>query len=68
MWHKSLYYALGEIDPSDSHLMTFDLDQAQPHIPFSVPSQILATIRNFFIHQCIINEDTSTYFMSNHVW
>ena len=59
---------LGFFDPSNSKLITFDLDQGEPSMPSSVSLQVLVTIHNLVIHQCIIDEGESTYVMSTFVW
>lgn len=65
---KALMSTLSAIYPSDSKLMVFDLDKAEPHMPSSIAFRVLVTIRNFIIHQCIIDEGASTCIMSVHVW
>ena len=37
---KALLSTLGAVDPSDSILITFDLDQAEPRIPSTIAFQI----------------------------
>ena len=59
---------LGVIDPSDSGLITFDLDQGEPRMPSSISFQVLVTIHNLDIHQCIIDEGASTCVMPTFVW
>ena len=53
---KSLLSALGTINPSDRRIMSFDLDKATPRIPSMVSFQILVSIKNITIHQCVIDE------------
>jgi hypothetical protein len=37
---KSLLSTLGAVDPSDTRLITFDLDSCEPHLPALVAIQI----------------------------
>ena len=48
--HKDLLSVLGVIDPFDSMLITFDLDQGEPQMPSSITFQDLVTIQNLVIH------------------
>ena len=64
---KVLLSTLGVIDPSDSRLITFDLDQGEPRMPSFISFQVPFTIQNLVIHQCIIDEGASTYVMSTFV-
>jgi hypothetical protein len=61
---KSLFSALGAVNPADTRLITFDLDSREPHLPSLVDFQIPIKIWNIMIHQCIINEGVSTCIMS----
>lgn len=47
---KSLLSSLGEIDPVDSRLMDFNLDNTTLHLPSIVAFQIWVTIHNINIH------------------
>ncbi len=61
---KFLLYSLGVVlDPSETRLITFDLYQVEPHLPFVVAFQVLITIKNLIIHHCIIDEGASTCVM-----
>jgi hypothetical protein len=37
---KSLLSSLGEVDPTDTQLITFDLDSGEPHLPALIAFQI----------------------------
>jgi hypothetical protein len=65
---KSLLSSLGEVDPADTRLITFDLDSEEPHLPSLVAFQIPVKIQNIMVHQCIIDEGASTCIMSKTVW
>jgi hypothetical protein len=59
---------LGAVDPADTRLITFDLDNSEPRLPALVTIQIPVKIRNITVHRCIINEGASTCIMSKTVW
>jgi hypothetical protein len=59
---------LGAVDPTDTRLITFDLDSCEPRLLALVAIQIPVKIRNITVHQCIIDEGASTCIMSKTVW
>jgi hypothetical protein len=65
---KSLLSAMGVVDPADTRLITFDLDNCEPRLPAAVAIQIPVKIQNITVHRCIINEGASTCIMSKTVW
>ena len=65
---KALLATLGVVDPSDSKLITFDMDNGEPRIPSTITFQILVSIQNLVVHRCIVDEGTSTCVMSTLVW
>jgi hypothetical protein len=65
---KLLLFALGAFDPADTHLITFDLDSGEPHLPTLIVFQIPVKIRNIIVHRCIIDEGASTCIMSKSIW
>jgi hypothetical protein len=65
---KSLLSALGVVDPVDTRLITFNLDNSEPRFPALVAIQIPVKIRNIIVHRCIIDEGASTCIMSKTVW
>jgi hypothetical protein len=65
---KSLLSALGEVDPTDNQLITFDLDSGEPCLPALIAFQIPVKIQNITIHRCIIDEGASMCIMSKTVW
>jgi hypothetical protein len=65
---KSLLSALGEVNPTDTQLITFDLDSGEPRLPTLIAFQIPVKIRNITVHRCIIDEGASTCIMSKSVW
>ena len=52
--HKSLLSTLGVTDPFDAHLISFDLDKVESIMPSLAVFQLLVTIKNLAIHQCIL--------------
>jgi hypothetical protein len=65
---KSLLSTLGEVNPVDTRLITFDLDNGEPCLPALITFQIPVKIQNITVHQCIIDEGESTCIMSKSVW
>ena len=65
---KSLLSAMGAVDPADTRLITFDLDNCEPRLPAAVAIQIPVKIQNITVHRCIIDEGASTCIMSKSVW
>lgn len=65
---KALISTLGAIDPSDSHLMVFNLNKATPRLPSVIAFQIPVSVQNINIHHCNVNEWASTCIMSKYVW
>jgi hypothetical protein len=59
---------LGAVDPTDTRLITFDLDNGEPCLPALVAFQIPVKIWNITVHRCIIDEGASTCIMSKFVW
>ena len=66
---KALLFALGIVDPSDDHLIVFDVDKSEhPPLPSSITFQIPVKIYNAHVLWCIIDEGTSTCVMSVSIW
>jgi hypothetical protein len=65
---KYFLSALGEFDPDDTQLITFDLDSGEPCLLALVAFQIPVKIWNITVHRCIIDEGASTCIMSKVVW
>ena len=61
---KSLLSAMGAVDPADTRLITFDLDNCEPRLPAAVAIQIPVKIWNITVHRCIIDEGESTCIMA----
>jgi hypothetical protein len=66
--HKSLLSTLWAVDPVDTQLITFDLDNREPRLPTPITFQILVKIQSIIVHRCIIDEGASTCIMSKSVW
>ena len=56
-----LLSTLVAIDPFDSRLKMFDLDQIEPQVPSLIVFQIHVAIKNLVIHRCIIDEGALMY-------
>jgi hypothetical protein len=65
---KSLLSAIGAIDPSDSSLITFDLENHVPRLPHQIAFLIQVIIKGKTIHQTVIDEGASTCIMSVSCW
>jgi len=65
---KSLLSAIGGIDPADSELITFDLENHVPRLPHQIAFLIQVIINSKTIHRTIIDEGTSTCIMSISCW
>ena len=65
---KSLLATLGAVDPFDSKLFTFDIENREPRMPSTIAFQILMSIQNLVVHRCIVDEEASTCNMSTLVW
>jgi hypothetical protein len=65
---NSLLSSLGAVDPTDTQLITFDLDSGEPRLPALIAFQITVKIQNITVHRCIIDEGASTCIMSKSVW
>ena len=63
-----LLAALGAVDPSNSKLITFDTENGESHMPSTIAFQILVSIRNLIVHQCIVDKGASTCIISTLVW
>ena len=68
MQRKALLSGLGVVDPSDSKLITFDIENRELCMPSTISFQILMSIRNLVMHRCIVDEGASTCVMSTLVW
>ena len=60
---KALLATLGDLDPSDSRLIAFDLENAEPKMPSTITFKILVSIRNVVVYQCILYDGESTCVM-----
>ena len=65
---KSLLLAIGGIDPTDSNLICFDLENHIPHLPHQITFLIQVIINEKTIHRAVISECDSTYIMSVACW
>ena len=53
---EALLAALRAIDPSDSKLIIFDIENGEPRMPSTIAFQILVSIQNLVVHRCIVDE------------
>ena len=68
MQWKALLASLGVVHPSKSKLITFDMENEEPHVPSTIAFQIPMSIQNLVVHRCIVDEGVSTCIMSTLVW
>lgn len=59
---------IGSIDPVDSSLITFDLENHVPRLPHQIAFVIQVIIKGKMIHWTIIDEGGSTCIMSITCW
>lgn len=60
---KKLLFAIGGIDPTDSSLITFDLENHVPHLPHQISFLIQVIIKGKMIHRIVVDEGASTCIM-----
>ena len=48
---KVLLNALGDFDPFDTNLVTFDHDNGEPRLPSSITFKVLVTVIKIIIHR-----------------
>ena len=65
---KELLTTLGAIDPSDSHLITFGINESAPPLSSSMVVQISVTLKNICTYCCVIDEGASTCIISTKIW
>lgn len=65
---KSLLLVIGGIDPTDSNLICFDLQNHILHLPHQTASLIQVIINKKTIHRTVIDEGASTCIMSVTCW
>jgi hypothetical protein len=65
---KMLLKDIGGIDPADTNLIIFDLEDHIPRLPPQLVFQIQVVVENKNIFQTIINEGASTCIMSITFW
>ena len=65
---KALLSAIIEIDPVDSSLLTFDLENFVPRLPHQILLVIQVGINGLNIHRDVVDEGASTCVMSSTCW
>ena len=65
---KALLSAIGGIDPTDSSLLTFDLENFTPQLPHQIALVIQVGINSLNIHRAVVDEGASTCVMSSAWW
>ena len=65
---KVLLSAIGDIDPSDSNLICFNMENHVLHLPHQISFLIQVIINEKTIHKTIINEGASTCIMFVSCW
>ena len=62
---KALLSTIGGIDPTDSSLLTFDLENFTPRLPHQIALVIQVGINSLNIHRVVVDEGASTCVMSS---
>ena len=62
---KALLSAIGGIDPADSNLLTFDLENFVPRLPHQIALVIQVGINGLNIHRAVVDEGASTCALSS---
>ena len=65
---KALLSTIGGIDPTDSNLLTFDLENFTPQLPHQIALVIQVGINGLNIHRAMVDEGASTSVMSFACW
>ena len=65
---KALLFAISGIDPADSSLITFDLENFVPRFPHQITLVIQVGIKGLKRHRVIVEEGASTCVMSSAYW
>jgi hypothetical protein len=65
---RALLKAIGGIDPTDSNLIVFDLDEHVPRLPPQLAFQIQVIVADKNICRTIVDEGASTCVMSLTCW
>ena len=65
---KALLSAIDEINPSDSSLLTFDLENFISRLPHQISLVIQVGINGLNIHRAVVDEGASTCVMSSTCW
>ena len=65
---KALLSAIGGIDPANSSLLTFNLENFVPRLPHQIALVIQVDINGLNIHRAIVDEGASTCVMSFACW
>ena len=65
---KALFSAISAIDPADSSLLTFDLDNFTLRLPHQIALVIQVGINGLNIHRAVVDEGASTCVMSSTCW
>ena len=65
---KALLSTIGGVDPTDSSLLTFDLENFTPRLQHQITLVIQVRINSLNIHRAIVDEGASTCVMSSACW
>jgi hypothetical protein len=68
MQQKALLKAIGGIDPTDTNLIIFDLEDHIPRLPHQLAFQIQVIVENKNICRTVVDEGASTCIMSVTCW
>ena len=65
---KALLSTIDGIDPTNSSLLTFDLENFTPRLPHQIALVIQVGINGLNIHRAVVDEGASTCVMSSACW
>ena len=60
--------SIGGIDPIDTSLLAFDVENFVPRLPHQIELIIQVVINGLEIHRAVVDEGASTYVMSSSCW
>ena len=65
---KALLSSIGGVDPSESNILTFDVDQSEPHLSHQLVFRIQVRVLGKNVFRTIVDEGASTCIMSISCW
>ena len=61
---KALLLVIGGLDPTESNLITFDIEHSAPRLSHQLDFQIQVTVMQKLIHRIVVDEGAATSVMS----